>query len=95
MVQTNDELAKLSLNWARQFIHLATEKLVKIEEHKGGYTTNYKNGLLSEYRDLIKESQQLLHYVVEKTPNLTQATSNPNVIRLKELNIIHAEPGEP
>lgn len=94
MVQTNDELAKLALNWARQMIHQATEKLDKLDEHKGGFTTNYKNNVLAEFRDLLKESQQIIHYVVEKTPNLSQSTSNPSVDRLKELDIIHVKPGE-
>ena len=91
MVQTKDELARAALNLAQSRLHQAMEKLNTLEQHKGGYTANYKSALLTEYRDNIKEAQQLLHYTIENISNLTQMTTSPSNARLKELGIVVEE----
>lgn len=94
MVQSNDDLARGALAHTRRRIHDAILKFNELDEHKGGYTAAYKSTLLSDYRDLVKEAQQLLHYAVEKTASLTQSPTSPSNARLKELGIILPEPGE-
>lgn len=88
MIQTKESKALRAFGQARQELKKAKRSRSELTQHKGGYTTAYRNSLNAEIKENVKLAQQLIHFAIENSTGMANVTSNPSVAKLEELGVL-------
>ena len=88
MTQTKESKALRAFAEARQNLKRAVRNQSELSQHKGGYTTAYRNSLNAKIKEDVKLAQQLIHFAIENSTGMTNVTSNPSVAKLEELGVL-------